>query len=231
MASARDFWGSERILPVLRDHLDKAEEAMGSGQSERCEAYTRSVLLSSFRVYVDLDGAQGCKRRDAERAWREGVSMWEEALPGVLELTPALSRDDADLIVEFGPKVSTDGVAVYGHFDWTRWVGQDLDGKYQAKLKATIRIRTEMPGGGRMPAKYLKHICGHEIGHLLGLDDGLRVGTLMGPGDVGVCAKPNSDEIGAVMSLRAEAERVHELLLASRNETALSGLIRNRRKV
>lgn len=230
-ALPRDFVGSERILPVLREHLDKAEAAMWSGEFDRCEAYTNSVLLNRFKVYVDLDGVKGCRKRDAQKAWEAGLAMWDEAIPGILEITPAASREDADLVVEFGPRVTTDGQAVYGHFDWMRWVGQDLDGKYQSKLKATIRIRTELPGGGKMPTSYLKHICGHEIGHVLGLDDGLRVGTLMGPGDIGVCAKPNASEIEAVESLRSEAVKVRELALGTRNESALTWMIRNRRKV
>ncbi|MEQ1933145.1 MAG: matrixin family metalloprotease, partial [Fimbriimonadaceae bacterium] len=96
-----------------------------------------------------------------------------------------------------------------GFTSWQRQILRFENGSYQAKLAASVQLRTITPQGKPMSLAQMRHAAMHELGHILGLDDSPDQGDVMGPLDLSrPVIEPKSDEIAELLKLRKDAQEI-----------------------
>jgi predicted Zn-dependent protease len=170
-----------RVQDRLYEHLDHAEKALLYGQTSEAVAYAEMVLLRrEITVYVDDSNAPWQIKEDAKRALRDAAVNWEDALNREVRFR-FVSFPDADVVVRYAGEMRYDGKHAAGTVRWTRQVVSLGSDQFQYQVRATISLRTQSPRGGTMNYAQMLHTAGHELGHILGLEDTARQGDLMGP--------------------------------------------------
>jgi hypothetical protein len=112
--------------------------------------------------------------------------------------------------IHFEKDVTLKKQVVSGFITWTRTTERSRNG-IKMTFDADIHLRTMDPYGRPMNAAAMSHTCGHELGHMFGLDDSNLVGPLMGPLDLRKpAAKPTPDEVETVRAIRTECNSILE---------------------
>lgn len=170
-----------RVQDRLYDHLDYAEKALLYGQTSEAVAYAEMVLLRrEITVYVDETNVPWQIKDDAKRALRDAATNWEDALNREVRFR-FVPYPDADVIVRYADTMKYDGKSAAGTVRWTRQVISLGSDQFVYEVRANVTLRTERPSGGTMNYGQMLHTAGHELGHILGLEDSARTGDLMGP--------------------------------------------------
>jgi hypothetical protein len=173
--------GESRVQERLYTHLDHAERALSAGNSGEAAAYAEMVLLRrEITVYVDDARAPRSSREDAVRALKTAAVNWEDALDREIKFRFVPFRD-ADVVVQYAGDMRYDGKDAAGTVRWTRQVMSLGSGEYRYEVRADITLRTHTPKGDVMNYAQMLHTAGHELGHVLGLEDTSKAGCLMGP--------------------------------------------------
>lgn len=179
--SAGDATGDPRVQDRIYDHLSAANAAARYGNAAEATAYAEMVLLKrSIRVNIDDSGVPYFQRDNARQAFLNAVINWEEALGNQVRFAFVPLRD-ADVVVSYTDSMQFNSKEAAGTVRWTRQVMPLGAGQYDYAVRATMVLRTRTPRGEDMSYKQMLHTAGHELGHILGLDDTKRVGDLMGP--------------------------------------------------
>jgi len=160
----------------VRQYLSTAEDALASGDYEKAEAHIDAIRPpTSIRVFVDWTGVAEADKPalrqvldDAMQSWNAatGESLWE------------VSDSSAAVRIGFTQQAQFNGQTVAGRATWTRNV-INLGGQYVGSLRAQIVIGRLCPDGTRLSNDALRHTAMHELGHVLGLEDGFT--GVMGP--------------------------------------------------
>lgn len=170
-----------RVQDRLYDHLDHAEKALLYGQTSEAVAYAEMVLLRrEITIYVDESNVPWQIKDDAKRALRDAAINWEDALSREVRFR-FVQFADADVIVRYAGEMKYDGKNAAGTVRWTRQVIGLGSDQFVYEVRANVTLRTETPSGGTMNYGQMLHTAGHELGHILGLEDSARTGDLMGP--------------------------------------------------
>ncbi len=170
-----------RVQSRLYSHLDHADRCVTNGNTSEATAYAEMVLLRrEITIYVDETNAPWQIKEDAAKALRAAAINWEDALNREIKFRFVPFRD-ADVIVSYAEAVRFDGKEAAGTVRWTRQVMNLGSDQFHYEVRANVTLRVHTPGGAMMNSRQMVHTAGHELGHILGLEDSPRQGDLMGP--------------------------------------------------
>jgi predicted Zn-dependent protease len=170
-----------RVQSRLYSHLDHADRCVANGNTSEAIAYAEMVLLRrEITVYVDESKAPWQIKEDAAKALRDAAINWEDALNREIKFRFVPFRD-ADVIIGYADGVRFDGKEAAGTVRWTRQVMNLGSNQYHYEVRANITLRAHTPAGSMMSYRQMLHTAGHELGHVLGLEDSVKQGDLMGP--------------------------------------------------
>lgn len=170
-----------RIQDRLYEHLDAASRAYLYGHTSEATAYAEMVLLSrAIKVSVDDSNVPDRMKDSARRAFRDAMINWEEALNGEVKFV-IVPRRDADVVVSYTGDIRVSGDEAAGTVRWTRQVMNIGLDQFEYFVRATIVLRTHTPRREEMNYDQMLHTAGHELGHILGLEDSRNARELMGP--------------------------------------------------
>ena len=176
-----DSGRDRRIQSRLYDHLDRAERAISDGRSEEAVACAEMVLLKrDITVFVDDRNVPWQIKESADRALRLAAINWEDALNREIRFR-FVPRAYADVVIRYSDGVKHGGRQAAGTVQWSRQVMSLGSDRYSYKVTAHITLRTHAPNGAMMSQRQMMHTAGHELGHILGLEDTGKQGELMGP--------------------------------------------------
>lgn len=194
-----------RIEAGARYHLERAHSVLAAGKWDEAVAGARVVLTERLTYFVDLESAPPERRSRFYQLVKTGFDLWSEALEGavVFEEVPA---SQAAITVRFEPHLTVGGRPVAGHCRWERGL-QRRGGEFATWVRATIRLRTRMPWDAPIAEGALLQAALHEIGHVLGLDDGGS--GVMGPvNPLRPVLRPSPEEVAALRDLHDQARLI-----------------------
>lgn len=191
-----------RLLPEMELHLGYAQRYADTGQISGAVAHADIVSgRRALRLFIEAD-----QDNETAAVWA-ACERWNRAL-GVEAFAPAEDLTNADLVVRFKPHLVSNCRPIGGFVRWSRAVTYQ-SGAFVATTRAEVDIRSLRPTGGRMTFAQTQHVAGHELGHVLGLDDSPRSGDLMGPLTLTApVAGPTEDEVAALRAMRRRADDV-----------------------
>ncbi len=194
------------VHPTTLSHLDLVRAKAQSGRPADAIGYAESMLMrDNLRVGIDYGDTPEGQRSSAQQAVEQAVAAWERGLDGEVKFQ-IVPMDEANIKIHFGSDVRLKGEIVSGYINWSRSILRTPQG-IKPLFKADIHLRTTDPKGNRMNLDCMRHTCGHEFGHMFGLDDANIVGPIMGPLDLRKpVKKPSEAEVDTVRSIRAEFE-------------------------
>lgn len=189
------------LLPELETHRQFALSSLSSGNGHAVHA--ACDVLASHNMSYRLPSSSN---PIARQAFVEAVAQWERTLDARSLFVEAFSFQDPHIEIKYEAKLGTDSKPFGGYTSWKRQIVKTAKGAYEARLDATMQLRTHTPSGKPMNLHQLRHAAMHELGHLLGLDDSATVGDVMGPLDLhNPVYEPTRDEIRELKKLRSDA--------------------------
>lgn len=196
------------VHPSVFEHMDLARSKAASGRQAEAVGYAEALLMTDvIKVGVDLGSTPQKQIAEADGAVQGAIAMWDTALEGKVKFT-RVPLEQADVKIHFDSDVRLQGQIVSGYVNWTRSIKYTPEG-IRPSFKGDVYLRTTDPRGRLMTQDAMRHTCGHEFGHIFGLDDNPSVGTLMGPLDLRrPVAKPTPAEVDTVKSIREECETI-----------------------
>jgi hypothetical protein len=186
-------------------HLGHAEERLRNGHLSAAYAHAAAVAPDRpLRVRAATTTSEQAE------AVRSAIELWCEVL-GDHPLELCEEGDGPDVIVVFSPDLAHRGRPVAGLLEGNRIVQLFEGGAARSEVRATVWIRPVDDRGRRLSAPTLRQIAAHEFGHLLGLEDSCRRGSLMGPVDPRrPVSHPSRDEVETLQRVRAAAREVRK---------------------
>lgn len=206
------------IHPSVTEHLDNARIQAQMGKTEEAASYAEAMLMGGkITVSVDYGNTPVNQMPWCDEAVKGAFEMWEKALDRDVQFNRVQPGASADVKIKFDQNVKLNNQIVSGYINWSRVVKDTVDGP-KPHFKADVFLRTTDPNGNKLQAKAMRHTCGHEFGHMFGLDDVKEVGMLMGPLDLRrPVATPGEAEVETVKAIRAECQNL--VLMAKSNGT------------
>ena len=175
------------------------------------------LMGGKITVSVDYGDTPVAQMPACDEAIKGAFEMWETALDHTVDFKRVEFGEKADVKIKFDQHTKLNNQIVSGYINWSRTV-QDTPEGPKPHFKADVFLRTTDPNGNRMVAKMMRHTCGHEFGHMFGLDDVKEVGMLMGPLDLRhPVSTPNEAEVETVKAIRAECQ---SLVVAASHKSA-----------
>ena len=204
------------VQPDLVQQVYEAQEDLKQGQNMNAIARANLVLIDhTLTVHVSYDAVGNRQRKDCEKAVDAAIEMWNKSLDSDHQFVRTQAEQSADIKITFKPEVYENQVPVGGLVSWRRAIAYD-EGQPVDNTTAEVQVRVRRPGGGNMTFEHMRHETGHELGHVLGLDDSAHRGDLMGPLDLRrPVANVSEYELESLKRLRRAAHEVKdEALLA-----------------
>lgn len=185
------FSRSELRLADVQATLRSAEAALRREEPSAALRLLRGISSRSVTLYPGTPLV------------REAAAMWNKAEVG--DFSIAASAAKADVVIVWQRDLLYEGQEIAGFTTWTR-----DDGGF----KATVQVRTHLPGGKRFTLAQQRHTMMHELGHVLGLADVSDSKTLMGPLDLRKpVSKACDHEVQELRDLQNEIEGLRERAL------------------
>ena len=203
------------IHPAVAEHLDNARIQAQLGKADEAASYAKAMLMGgNITVSVDYGNTPITQIPACDEAVKGAFEMWQTALNKDVSFTRVEFGEKADVKIKFDRSTKLNNQIVSGYINWSRTVEDTTEGPIP-HFKADVFLRTTDPNGNPMVAKAMRHTCGHEFGHMFGLDDVKEVGMLMGPINLRCpVAKPTEEEVETVKAIRAECQ---SLVLAAKH--------------
>ena len=167
------------IEPSLREQLGMAmvELAFGDHQKARARA---EIAAAPERLTFFFDTSQVDAWRGAElRDWAlSGIQYWNSN--GMTRFREVFDKSSADLVIEFKDRIRGRVGAFAGYVTSRRTASYSEEG-VSVKINALVEISNRAPGGRLTSREQVSKAVAHELGHILGLEDGHDSRDLMGP--------------------------------------------------
>jgi hypothetical protein len=197
------------VHPSVNETLDAARTQAQLGKNSEAAGYAQSMLMGDkLTVLVSYGDTPPSQVQACDDAVAGAFQMWQTALNGGVQFERVGKDVKADIKINFGKDVNLKGQIVSGYINWTRNIATTSDGA-KPVFEADIFLRTTDPKGRELKWEAMRHTCGHEMGHMFGLDDVNQIGMLMGPLDLRRPVKaPNEAEIETVKAIREEATNI-----------------------
>jgi predicted Zn-dependent protease len=197
------------VHPSVNETLDAARNRAQLGQKNEAAGYAQSMLMGEkLTVLVRYGDTPPSQVQACDDAVAGAFKMWETALDGSVMFERVLENTKADIKITFGSDVKLNNSIVSGYINWTRNIANTEEGT-KPVFEADIHLRTTDPKGRELKWEAMRHTCGHEMGHMFGLDDVNQIGMLMGPLDIRKPVKaPNESEVETVKAIREEAQSI-----------------------
>ncbi|MBI1331384.1 MAG: matrixin family metalloprotease [Armatimonadetes bacterium] len=214
--SLAGYHAKAAIHPSVAEHLDNARIQAQLGKVEEAASYAEAMLMGGkITVSVDYGDTPVDQMPQCDEAVKGAFEMWQKALDGDVSFERVEYGQPADVKIKFDQHTKLNNQIVSGYINWSRTVEETTTGP-KPHFKADVFLRTTDPSGHRMTAKTMRHTCGHEFGHMFGLDDVKEVGMLMGPLDIRhPVSCPGEAEVETVKAIRAECQSLVQAAKAS----------------
>ena len=208
-SSLAGYRAKAAIHPSVTEHLDNARIQAQLGKSGEAASYAEAMLMGgNITVSVDYGDTPVNQIAACDEAVKGAFTMWEKALDNEVKFSRVQYGEKADVKIKFDQRTKLNNQIVSGYINWSRTVQETPEGP-KPIFKADVFLRTTDPAGNKMAAKTMKHTCGHEFGHMFGLDDVKDVGMLMGPLDIRhPVSTPGEAEVDTVKAIRAECQSI-----------------------
>lgn len=195
------------IHPAVTEHLENTRVQSQLGNREEAAGYAQSMLMGTT-IHVNVDYGNSTQLEDCDKAVSGAFEMWENAIGHQVKFVRVDDPAEAEVKIRFDKNVKLKGQVVSGFINWSRKI-EVTDGKVKPVFSADIKLRTTDPKGRLMSWEAMRHTCGHEFGHLFGLDDSKEIGKLMGPLDLRKpVTKPDESEVETVLAIREECKAI-----------------------
>jgi hypothetical protein len=197
------------VHPSVSEQLDAARNRALSGNNEEAASYASAMLMGEkLAVHVDYGDTPDTRQSTCDQSIEGAFKMWQTALDNKVTFAIVPAEEKAAITIHLGKNVKLDNNIVSGYIKWTRSVVTTTGG-VKPLFAADIHLRTTDPRGRELSFESMRHTCGHEFGHMFGLDDVKSVGMLMGPLDIRKpVVKPTMEEIETVKAIREECESI-----------------------
>lgn len=216
------------LLPEVQKHLNEAHKCIDSGSLDMALAHADLVLLpETVAVSLKFEGVANAQRNDCNRALDAALTSWETSL-GNIHFRREDDPTKADVIVRFRPDVRMGKEPVAGFTNWKRSIKVDNAKAVTTSFKADVQIRAKDLDSSPMSFQSMRQETEHEFGHILGLEDSIHMGDLMGALDISHLVNgPRDYEIEAVKTLRDEARQIKADAQARADAKVKQGLTDN----
>ncbi len=202
------------IHPSVTKHLDNARIQAQLGKTDEAVSYAQAMLMGNhITVSVDYGDTPVAQMPACDEAVKGAFDMWETALDHEVTFSRVSHGEKSDVKIKFDQHTKLNNQIVSGYINWSRTVEETTEGP-KPHFSADVFLRTTDPAGNKMTGKTMRHTCGHEFGHMFGLDDVKEVGMLMGPLDIRhPLTKPTEAEVDTVKAIREEC---HNLIVTAK---------------
>lgn len=195
------------IHPAVSEHLETTRVQSQLGNREEASGYAQAMLMG-MQIRVNVDYGNSVQLEDCDKAVSGAFEMWEQAIGRQVQFVRVDDPKEAEVRIKFDKNVKLKGQIVSGFINWSRKI-ETVEGRVKPIFNADIQLRTTDPRGRLMTWEAMRHTCGHEFGHLFGLDDSKQIGKLMGPLDLRKpVSKPDESEVETVLAIREECQSI-----------------------
>lgn len=200
--------------PTAKAQFDRGWRQLDKGRYQEALAAANLILLiGPLKLYVEPSSTDP-EGTATKLLVQKAAQAWSDALGESLDVLFCKDSLGASVVVRSMDTMQLNGREVAGYTDWSRWVQGSSSG-----VKAVITLRSRGLHKNRLSKAAALQAAMHELGHLLGLDDGPQ-GGIMGLLDPAKpVTKPSRSEVQLLTEIRNQARH---LLQAARLKEAAS---------
>lgn len=186
-------------------YISSIEAKLARGEHEEVARYSKALIPNGrFRIF--LKKLPTAPMKPSIEGFLGGLGIWEAETNGLVAFEPVPTARDAHIVLEFKDDLTYQGAPVAGHARWLLT---------QNGLSVRIQIRTKAPNGKPLSSGCIQQSVAHELGHVLGLDDGND--GVMSPVDIrNPRLKPSVAEVERVIRIRDRIRAITTEAIISR---------------
>lgn len=190
------FSHATSILREMDVHMKFLRQSSSAGKVEICDASADLVAPQVIRVSLS-----GNLQPDRVEAVTRAMAIWEDVLDGDVRFL-ITDESDAEVKIFLLERLEMKGRALGGYAFWSRSIAS-LGATYEARLESTVYL-AEGYRNQSFSAEARVQAALHELGHVLGLDDGGN-GVMAALDPANPISMPSRQEVQAILRLRMAA--------------------------
>ncbi len=200
--------------PTAKAQFDRGWRQLDKGRYQEALAAANLILLNGpLKLYVEPSSTDPGGTA-TKLLIQKAAQGWSDALGENIDVVICTDSSAASVVVRSMDTMQLNGREVAGYTDWKRWVHGSASG-----VKAVITLRTRGLSKNCLSKGAALQAAMHELGHLLGLDDGPQNGIMGLLDPANPVTKPSRSEVQLLTEIRNQAR---QLLQAARLKEAAS---------